>query len=325
MGISNDSLFAIQPNPLKRMAIALHEQAMKPVAGAAETICDAQTEKTTSDFGEAEYEEPVKKPKKRKKATDGEKEVRSRVFYVIERTRTGTEDCPEEMVDLAGSTGNIYTVHIKKQPTCTCPAYQRTVKPGADIGDECKHILWVTFRVLKAPPHLQYQLAFLSSELREIFTLAPPIPTASPSNSPSDANASHRKPIEDDCPVCCCPFDADDADDTNARTASPSDDIVWCRASCGNNVHRACFEQWAATKKAAGYGSAAQVTCPFCRAPWQGDEQSLQRIAKGGERNEEGYVNVAEQLGISTERDYSSYHQPWVRTQQKAGKLPRYY
>jgi hypothetical protein len=31
------------------------------------------------------------------------------------------------------------------------------------------------------------------------------------------------------------------------------------------------------------------------------------------ERNEDGYVNVAGQLGLSGERDYSTYNQYWVR------------
>ena len=64
-------------------------------------------------------------------------------LYVIDRSRVGTEDCPEEIVDLAGSTGNIYTIHIKKQPTCTCMAYQHTISPKTGLGDECKHILYV--------------------------------------------------------------------------------------------------------------------------------------------------------------------------------------
>ena len=33
----------------------------------------------------------------------------------------------------------------------------------------------------------------------------------------------------------------------------------------------------------------------------------------------EGYVNVAEDLGLSTQRDYSSYHSFWVRRQARGG------
>ena len=88
--------------------------------------------------------------------------------------------------------------------------------------------------MLKAPQHLEYQLAFLSSELREIFARSPlPSADAAEENDESDA-FSKRKPIEGDCPICFMPFEPDERED-----------IVWCRAACGNNIHRACFEQWA--------------------------------------------------------------------------------
>ena len=73
--------------------------------------------------------------------------------------------------------------------------------------------------------------------------------------------------------------------------------IVYCKAACGNNIHMHCFEKWAATKNGSG-----AVTCPFCRAPWTGDEDMIKKIAKGGTVNSEGYVNVASQLGITGER-----------------------
>lgn len=39
----------------------------------------------------------------------------------------------------------------------------------------------------------------------------------------------------------------------------------------------------------------------------------MKEILKAGEVNEEGYVNLAGQFGMSGERDYSSYHPFWVR------------
>lgn len=83
------------------------------------------------------------------------------------------------------------------------------------------------------------------------------------------------------------------------------EDIVWCKAACGNNVHRLCFEQWAKSKP-------GEVKCVFCRTPWEGDEDSIKRISKGGQLNDEGYVNVASELGLSGYRDMSSYHPYWV-------------
>src|SRR4051812_18203218 len=80
-------------------------------------------------------------------------------FYVLSRTRCGTDDCPEEVVELTGSTGNIYKVRIAQQPSCDCP--------HATKGHQCKHWLYVMSRVLRAKSDHVYQLALLSSELRE--------------------------------------------------------------------------------------------------------------------------------------------------------------
>lgn len=132
--------------------------------------------------------------------------------------------------------------------------------------------------MLKAPPQLQYQLAFVSSELRDIFSAAPPIPSGDTGDKDSG-----RKAVEGDCPICCEEFD-------------DSEEIVWCKAACGNNVHKSCFEQWAATK------GGHNVTCPYCRTPWTGDEDMLKKVVKAGEKNAEGYVNVASQLGLDGER-----------------------
>jgi len=108
--------------------------------------------------------------------------------------------------------------------------------------------------VLKAPDELKYQNAFLTSEL---FENAPALPSEVADDEPKDGNG---KPVEDDCPICCMEFD------------EASNEIVWCRAACGNNVHKECFGQWAKTK-------AGNVTCPFCRIPWQyGDKAKKQNV-----------------------------------------------
>lgn len=205
-------------------------------------------------------------------------------MFVIERTRSGTEGLPEETIELAGSTGNVYTITICKVPKCNCP--------HAEKGNQCKHIIYVMNRVLRAPTNLQYQLALLSDELREILSKAPPILSAD-----NTAKDGHRKEMTDDCPICCTEFEPE------------SEEIVWCKAACGNNVHKTCFEQWAATKQ----GAADGVTCPFCRTPWMEDEDVVKKIVKSGKKNAEGYVNVAEELGISTQRDNSTYHSFRVR------------
>ncbi|GKT45882.1 E3 ubiquitin-protein ligase Zswim2 [Colletotrichum spaethianum] len=206
-------------------------------------------------------------------------------FYVIERRRCGTADIPEEEVELTGSTGNVYTVRIGQTPSCTCP---HSLK-----GNQCKHWLYVMSRVLHAKFEDTYQLALVPSELRQIFSNAPPIEASS--DKSQDKN---RKPVEGDCPICFCELET-----------KSNETIVWCRAACGQNIHKQCFQTWAATKRR-GY-STGEVTCPFCRSVWQGDDDMVKNIKKGGRITQEGYVNVADQLGISTQRDYSTYSRWW--------------
>lgn len=161
--------------------------------------------------------------------------------------------------------------------------------------------------VLKAREDLAYQSALLSTELTEIFTNAPVTPQSSESAcSTSTDTGGIRKPLEGDCPVCVMEFQV-------------ADDVIWCKAACGNNIHRDCFEQWAKSKPGV-------AKCVYCRSHWKGDEDSVKRIAKSGlgEMNEEGYVNVAGELGISTERDTSTYH-PYRANRPYGRRYDRYW
>ncbi|OTA58963.1 hypothetical protein K449DRAFT_385506 [Hypoxylon sp. EC38] len=248
---------------------------------------------------EQEEEERPKKSRKNK-VDNGEKRLRrfrtkppqnfsviydratSQRFYVLGRTRCGAGHCPEESVELTGSTGNIYVVHISQQPTCTCPHAQN--------GNQCKHVLYVMSRVLRARFDLVYQLALLTTELQEIFENAPPIETGD--DPDAHAHDKNRKSLEGDCPICFMPFEA-------------AEDTVYCRATCGQNIHKECFEMWATTKRKSADD---QVTCPMCRTPWQGDDDMVKKIRNTGIVGSDGYVNVADQLGISGERDYSTYY-----------------
>lgn len=151
--------------------------------------------------------------------------------------------------------------------------------------------------ILKAPDHLCYQLALLSSELRDIFAAAPVTQKlASDATATSTDTGGNRKPIEGDCPVCVMPFEE-------------GDDLVWCTAACGQNIHRECFEQWQRSKP----GQAAK--CVYCRSIWKGEVGDINQKVKAGVKNGEGYVNVAGELGLSGERDMSSYHPFWVAQQ----------
>jgi hypothetical protein len=147
-------------------------------------------------------------------------------------------------------------------------------------------VLYVLSRVLRARYDLVYQLALLEGEVREILEGAPaPTEDGDADGAGAGSGKGRRKPIEGDCPICFCEL--------------AGEAVVWCRAACGQNVHKGCFETWAATKRRQGAG---EVTCPFCRSVWEGDEDMVKKIQRDGKKNAEGYVNVASQLGISTQR-----------------------
>jgi hypothetical protein len=236
----------------------------------------------------------------RKKAPQSYTAVKERALTqrltVLSRERCGSEDMPEEKVVVAGSTGNVYTISIGLVPSCDCPYAKK--------GNQCKHIICVMLRVLKAREEVAYQLALISSELREVMKNAPPIPGVETDDTDgTEMTDGNRKPIEGECPICY-----DNLGDKEV--------IVYCRASCGNNVHKTCMRSW----MAASHGKA---TCPYCRAKWEEDtgfEGKLREVdTKGLQRNKDGYVNVGSQLGLSGQRDMSTYHPFWVRQQMGYG------
>jgi hypothetical protein len=171
------------------------------------------------------------------------------------------------------------TLQIK----CNCPY--------AEKGNQCKHIVWVLVRVLRARTDLQYQLGLLNSELREIFENAPRIDTSGNGEElAAKSEEGNRKSVDGDCPICFTEFEGKET-------------VVFCKAACGNNFHSDCLKHWAATKRQAG----VKVTCPLCRTPWDNGGGSvpvehIKSAVEAGSVNEEGYVNVAGELGISRDR-----------------------
>ncbi|EHY51791.1 hypothetical protein ABEF95_000659 [Exophiala dermatitidis] len=213
--------------------------------------------------------------------------ARTQRMIVLGRKRgTDADGVPYQEIDIVGSTGNVYQVTISRVPRCTCP--------DSGKGNECKHKVYALHTVLKAPEHLQYQLALLSSELHEIFANAPPIPTDVPTDKDGDADGK-RKPTDGECPICYM-----DLDEEHNR-------LVWCKAQCGHNMHKSCFDQWLASQEG------RQVRCVYCRTPWELDIGDIAAVKAAGEQTAEGYINVADQFGLSRARDYSGYYQPWAR------------
>ncbi|KAJ6000826.1 RING finger domain protein [Penicillium waksmanii] len=269
-------------------------------------------------------------------------------MFIVGHEVGGTEEVPEISFDVVGSTGNLYKTTIKQDPYCDCPdgakgnqckhiCYGESMYPQFRIRQllfnqslslcrtallcliSCSILLLMASEVLvhalKAPAHLQYQLAFLSSvrsngycqssmtharwprtqltysltqELCEILrgsslSLTRPAPSA-------EENNGNRKPVDGDCPICF------------QEMIEATEKIVWCKAACGNNLHKQCFDQWAAASRTS---SSAGIRCVYCRSSWKSDaaDINVQSIRKNNANTgPEGYVNMASEFGLSTER-----------------------
>ncbi|KAJ4983600.1 SWIM zinc finger protein [Stagonosporopsis vannaccii] len=270
--------------------------AMPPESGAGEDAPEKTRERKTRS-GSAVPPEEKRLRRHRAHAPNSYVEVKNRALTqrltVLFRERYGTDELPEEKVVIAGSTGNVYTVNVGLEPRCDCP--------HAKKGNQCKHIVYIMLRVLKARENVAYQLALTGTELRELIKNAPLVPGVETGGNDRHGGQQdgNRKTIEGECPICY--------DELNIE----NDEIVYCKASCGNNVHKACMQSWIQV------ATSGRATCPYCRAPWDIDaafEGRLDNVDVNGlRRNEDGYLNVAGQLGLSGVRDYSSYHQFWVR------------
>ncbi|PQE30383.1 RING finger domain (Znf1) protein [Rutstroemia sp. NJR-2017a WRK4] len=123
-------------------------------------------------------------------------------------------------------------------------------------------------------------LAFMSDEIASIFANAPvtQAPSAEHSHEMRVEDESlyngKRKPIEGDCPICVFEMEA-------------GEEIVWCKAACGQNFHKECFDQWRLSKRG------GTVTCVYCRTPWQEDAIFTIAALKNSAPKIGSYQNIA--------------------------------
>lgn len=123
-------------------------------------------------------------------------------------------------------------------------------------SQQCKHIVYCLAVILKAPDELVCQRGFLSVELKSIFKNAPA--SQALSFDITQAHPGVRKPTEDqECPICMTEFEE-------------NEDLVWCKAACGQNIHAACFKTW----KDIQMSSYGHAKCPYCRSGWIDDTAS---------------------------------------------------
>ncbi|KAF2139055.1 uncharacterized protein K452DRAFT_290161 [Aplosporella prunicola CBS 121167] len=86
--------------------------------------------------------------------------------------------------------------------------------------------------------------------------ISPVLPTRSNTPPPNPlahgCTARHvqRKSTSDDCPVC-----------QQSLSSTTLADLVWCKAQCGTNIHRECWEMWRRT-------SPRNTRCIYCRTTW---------------------------------------------------------
>lgn len=73
--------------------------------------------------------------------------------------------------------------------------------------------------------------------------------------APASAALVPRRPLDRDaCPICC-------------EDLVEGPDLLWCRASCGNSVHRVCHDRWTAAHLKR-HNSLDTLACVYCRARW---------------------------------------------------------
>lgn len=150
-------------------------------------------------------------------------------LFLVQRTR---ESADLEVYKVLGFTGNCYTVTISDLVGCDCP-------DAAISKNVCKHQLFVMLKVLRVPPNnpVIWQVALLKSELRHIFTCAPPDPRTEP------------RTLEGDCPIC--------------YTQLQDGATTHC-LECRNAIHKDCFATW--NRMCATWSR--NTTCIYCRADW---------------------------------------------------------
>lgn len=110
--------------------------------------------------------------------------------------------------------------------------------------------------MLRVPFDMINRVTFSPAELLTMFAS---VPDAKPPGRRRARRRDRRtrKPIEGECPVCLEGFDV----------ASSEESVVWCRATCGYNIHRCCMETWATAQPP------GKATCPLCRSKWEEDAE----------------------------------------------------
>ncbi|KAI9142021.1 hypothetical protein BKA69DRAFT_1156886 [Paraphysoderma sedebokerense] len=230
----------------------------------------------------------------------------SQRMYLVDRKEVSSH---EHEFAVLGSTGNVYNVKIRRFPECNCPDFEKHKNFSTGHSIPCKHVLFIYLKVLKLErsSHIIYQTSLLQSELEALFArqvsnavianeqtienykVATGASSRTAKTSQSGLEES-RKPIDGDCPICF-------------ETMDPNklDLLTWCRAQCGNNVHKDCFTRWSRASRGPD-----GATCVYCRCNWVESTKASGTNPKV--LYKEGYMNLGNLQGLPSDRDHSSYY-----------------
>jgi hypothetical protein len=161
-----------------------------------------------------------------------------------------------------GTTGKTYVVKLIQEPECSCPDF-------CTRGVRCKHIYFVLQRVLGCGERLAFQPEFTPDQLTRMLTGQPAVAKNLVASQDSEhkvividltqedkVDGVAQKPItdEDPCPMCY-------------ETMDPkTEQIVYCKAKCGQNMHKQCLKRWGDRQLKVLHQKT--VSCPMCREPW---------------------------------------------------------
>ncbi len=120
----------------------------------------------------------------------------------------------------------------------------------------CVHILFVLLKVFRLPQDnpLVWQHALLEAEVDQLLRGHFAAQRKATRVEGADGKTIvHRRDVgpDDECPICCDAI-------TDERP------LVFCRFGCGNNIHAACFKQYASHNST----NPSPLLCPLCREQW---------------------------------------------------------
>ena len=152
--------------------------------------------------------------------------------------------------NIVGTTKNVYTISINNKMTCCdCPDYLKN-------GIHCKHIYFVLHKILQFDLHNIYNNEYSYDQIVKYLSNHKNISIMADQDTINKykkikelkQNNNIRKPIKGDCPICL--------DNLNNGKK-----IIYCKYTCGNNIHEHCFNKWCEFK--------SKKECIYCRGDWE--------------------------------------------------------